>query len=577
MNRLAALLASSILLTGAASHNPTLTERQRAQHALNRLAFGPRAGDLDRILETGVDAWIDQQLHPERIADRAVEARLQSYSTLQMSDAQIWQTFYAPVQAARKEIRQSASARPAESMTEASVAPDSREMRRKMREALPAGLRPRRVMEELESQRIIRAAESERQLNEVMTDFWMNHFNVYAAKGVDRFLLTGYERDTIRPHIWGRFEDLLMATAKSPAMLFYLDNAKSAATPENRPPASRNSGLRRRAGDPASRELTRGSGPLPDETAVTNERARNIRRGLNENYAREIMELHTLGAGGGYTQSDVTQLARVLTGWTIGRPQEGGGFVYRPQLHDTGEKTVLGVHLPAGGGMKEGEQIIRLLAHHPATAHHIAYKLCQRLVADDPSSTLVDRVAKRFLDTGGDLRETVKAVIASPEFWSPAQYRTKVKSPFEYAISAVRAVGARLDNPLQIARALAQLGEPLYHAQPPTGYSDRADAWINTGALMARLNFALDLTANRLAGAHSEVGSLLPPAVAADTGRSVDALALSLTGGELTSETRATIKGRVIDHHGTPEDPQTRTKLPLIAGLIIGSPEFQRQ
>jgi uncharacterized protein (DUF1800 family) len=303
--------------------------------------------------------------------------------------------------------------------------------------------------------------------------------------------------------------------------------------------------------------------------------------GLNENYAREIMELHTLGVDGGYTQKDVTELARVLTGWTITRERDGSGegaaFIFRPFLHDAGSKTVLGVRFPAGGGMEEGEKMIQILARHPATAHHIAYKLCQRLVADDPPPALVDRVAAKFLATGGDLRQTVKAVISSPEFWSQTSYRAKVKSPFEYTISAVRAVNGKITDVTPIARALQQIGEPLYGAQPPTGYSDRADVWINTGALMNRLNFALALAANKLPGVQSDVVSLIPSAEASDASRSVEALALALTGGSLTAETRSTIKSRIVERKAPTEDPWDNTQLPTVAGLILGSPEFQRQ
>jgi uncharacterized protein (DUF1800 family) len=378
-----------------------------------------------------------------------------------MSDDAILQKFYLPMIEARR-AKKNQDATPEE-----------------IQRSVPAGQRPRRVVAELSAQRILRAAESERQLNEVMVDFWMNHFNVFAGKGLDRVLLTGYERDTIRPRIWGKFEDLLMATAKSPAMLFYLDNARSVAAPENRPQRAQRF-MEAFAGDKAKQG------------------------GLNENYAREIMELHTLGVDGGYTQKDVTELARVLTGWTIARPQQGTGFVFRPALHDAGAKTVLGIHFAAGGGIEEGERMIRLLAHHPSTAHYIALALCQRLVADDPPKALVDRVAKRFLDTDGDLRETVKAVVGSAEFRDPKFYRAKVKSPFEYAVSAIRAVGARIDDPLPLARELQKMGEPLYGAQPPTGYSDKAEAWSSAGALMNRINFAVALGANKMPGVRVE-------------------------------------------------------------------------
>ena len=562
------------LLTGTAAEQK-LSDRQRVLHALNRLSFGPRPGDVDEVTREGLDVWIDRQLHPEQIPDR-VDARLQSMTTLQMSSNDIIETFYRPIVEMRRKAKQEAGAGPADGGKA-----DPEQMRRELRKTVPPEARPQRVMEELQSQRILRAVESDRQLNEVMVDFWMNHFNVYSGKGIDRFLLTSYERDTVRPRIWGRFEDLLMATAKSPAMLFYLDNARSIAAPENRPKAAQRGQMPARRGLFGMRGRNRGA--VMAGGAGMPRKPQNVnanKGGLNENYAREIMELHTLGVDAGYSQKDVTELARVLTGWTIagGRQGiEGSGFVYRPQLHDVAAKTVLGVHFAAGGGMEEGETMIHFLAHQPATAHHIAYKLCQRLVADVPPSSLVDRVAKKFLDSDGDLRQTVKALIDSPEFWDPRAARSKVKSPFEYAVSAVRAVRANVENPLPIARALQQIGEPLYGAQPPTGYSDKADVWINTGALLNRLNFALALASNKIPGVRSDVVALISPQAAADPSRSVDALAMALTGGALTDETRATIKARVVERKAPSEDPWDNTQLPTVAGLILGSPEFQRQ
>src|SRR4051794_28507861 len=537
-------LIGFLLITGATS-DTKLNDRQRALHALNRLAFGPRPGDVDTVVKDGVNVWIEQQLHPEAIPDRAVEARISALPTMKLSNAQIVRTYYGPVLMARKKAN--AEAKDGEV--------DKKEARREFMRDVPPDQRPQVVMNDLLTERIVRAAESDRQLNEVMVDFWMNHFNVFAGKGIDRFLLTSYERDVIRPHIWGRFEDLLMATAKSPAMLFYLDNARSVAAPENRPQIAQRFGARAM-------------------------QMKNRQGGLNENYAREIMELHTLGVDAGYTQKDVTELARVLTGWTITGERDGGqgaAFIFRPMLHDSGSKTVLGIRFAPGGGITEGERMIHVLAHHPATAHHIAFKLCQRLVADDPPPALVDRVAAKFLATDGDLRETVRAVISSPEFWNLKSYRAKVKSPFEYAISAVRAVNAQITDPMPIARALQQIGEPLYGAQPPTGYSDKADVWINTGALMNRLNFALALASNKLPGVHADVVALIPAKQAADASQSVDALAQALTGGNLTEETRNTIKSRIVERKAPAEDPWDNTQIPTIAGLILGSPEFQRQ
>jgi uncharacterized protein (DUF1800 family) len=560
MNHAPKLLAGLIalaLLTGFTTSDSKLTDRQRALHALNRLAFGPRPGEVDVIMKTGVDVWIEQQLHPEGIPDRAVEARVAALPTMTLSNAQIVKTYYEPVLLARKQANAEAK----------NGDVDKQDVRRELMRDVPANQRPQVVINELVAQRILRAAESDRQLNEVMVDFWMNHFNIFSGKGLDRFLLTSYERDVIRPHIWGRFEDLLMATAKSPAMLFYLDNARSMAAPENRPAMQQQRGFGRRLGF--------------GRRAMVMRTQQGKEGGLNENYAREIMELHTLGVDAGYTQKDVTELARVLTGWSISRERDGSGegaaFVFRPQMHDVGAKTVLGIRFASGGGIEEGERMIHVLAHHPATAHRIAYKLCQRLVADEPPPALVDRVAKKFLATDGDLRQTVRAVIASPEFWDPASYRAKVKSPFEYTISAVRAVNAQITDPAPIARALQQIGEPLYGAQPPTGYSDKADVWINTGALMNRLNFALSLASNKLPGVHGDVVALIPAGQAADASHSVEALALALTGGNLTQETRNTIKSRIVERKAPSEDPWDNTQLPTVAGLILGSPEFQRQ
>jgi uncharacterized protein (DUF1800 family) len=554
---LAALLAAP---AGAFGEKPlaALSPREQALHVLNRLGFGPRPGDVERVLQMGVGKYVEQQLHPETIADGAVAAKLAGLSTLQMSNAELFDRFERPLREALRQRRAGAG--------------EGQEVDlEKVREMIPPEKRPRRIVEELSMARVVRAADSERQLNEVMADFWMNHFNVFAAKGLDRVFVTSFERDVVRPRIWGKFEDLLMATAKSPAMLFYLDNARSVADEEHRPPeASRRAAL---FGRRALRDM---------DPEMAKQLKENAPKGINENYARELMELHTLGVDGGYTQKDVTDLARVLTGWSIGQGGRGfgrgegaGDFVFRAAMHDAGSKTVLGIALPAGGGIGEGEKMIRILAHHPSTARHIAYQLCVRLVADDPTKALVERVAKAFLGSDGDLRETLRAVLTSPEFSDPKVYRAKVKSPFEYVISAVRALGATTDG-RALARQLVQMGEPLYLCQPPTGYSDRADAWVNSGALIARLNFALALAAGELPGTTAQLPRLLSEAEAASPDRSVDALARVLLGGDLSESTRATIQQRLA---GNSPEAMEKAGAPIqtIAGLILGSPEFQRQ
>jgi len=389
----------------------------------------------------------------------------------------------------------------------------------------------------------------------------MNHFNVFAGKGLDRVFTTSFERDVIRPRIWGRFEDLLLATAKSPAMLVYLDNAQSTADEAHRP--ARPIPLGRALYGRGLFAMGNAGGPAKKGPAG----------GLNENYARELMELHTLGVDGGYTQTDVTELARLLTGWSVARPEQGGGFVFRAPLHDAGSKTVLGNVFPAGGGIEEGERMIRILARDPATARHIAFQLCQRLVADVPPATLVDRVANKFLATDGDLRATVRSIVTSPEFFDPLYYRAKVKSPFEYVVSAVRALGAEPEEALPLARQLVLMGEPLYLCQPPTGYSDTAEAWVNTGALLARLNFALRLAAGSLPGTRPDLRRLVSPNDMADSKKSVDTLACAFLGENLSAETRRTV-GKRLEEQPAPADD---SRLAMIAGLILGSPEFQRQ
>jgi uncharacterized protein (DUF1800 family) len=322
--------------------------------------------------------------------------------------------------------------------------------------------------------KLLRAIYSSRQLEEVLTDFWFNHFNVYLDKGADHFLVTAFERDVIRPHVLGKFRDLLEATAKSPAMLFYLDNWQS-----------------------------RG-------TSAAAGRGKRAATGLNENYGRELMELHTLGVDGGYTQHDVTEVARCFTGWTIDRPGEGGPFTFNPRMHDQGEKVVLGVKIPAGGGIEDGEKVLDILARHPSTAHFISRKLAMRFEADDPPPALVERMAQTFLKTGGDLRAVMTTMLDSKEFWSVGAYRTKLKSPFEIVVSAVRAVDADVDFASALVNQVAQMGEPLYRKQEPTGYSNFSKEWLNSAGLLARMNFALNLADNKIAGVKVD-----PQAVAA--------------------------------------------------------------
>src|SRR6185503_576496 len=444
-----------------------LNADQKIIHLLNRIGFGPRPGDVERVKKMGVDKYVDLQLHPERIDDPTIEAKLTNYPSLKMSLAEI-QEKYPPPQVLGRQLglRQGKNTPvlpPGEGADE--------NTRREYRQQVTAyyqenNLRPPQfLLQELQAQKIVRAAYSERQLQEVMTDFWFNHFNVFWAKNLDRNLTTDYEMSVIRPHTMGKFKDLLMATAKSPAMLVYLDNYQSmspdARVPDPRQMRRQTAGQRRpgalrrgfgnpRLNDPNyrdpqnDREMQRDQMTEQQRQAQVPNGLRNRKPGINENYAREIMELHTLGVEGGYTQKDVQEVARCLTGWTLDRPRQGTEFVFRPFMHDNNEKTVLGHRIPAGGGIKDGELVVDILAHHPSTAKFISAKLVRRFVSDTPPQALVDRVASVYTKTEGDIREMLRTIITSAEFNSKEAHRAKIKSPFELAVSAVRALGAEV-------------------------------------------------------------------------------------------------------------------------------------
>jgi uncharacterized protein (DUF1800 family) len=461
-----ALATALAVLTGSAPRASTRPgDDQLIIHVLNRLGFGPRPGDVERIRAmgpSGLERYIEQQLHPDRIADPAMGARLSGLPTVGMGSRELAQKYAQPLLEARKDEKEGVEPSP----------------ERKVLQQRAAS-----VVLELSQQKILRAVYSERQLQEVLTDFWFNHFNVDSRKGPDRFMLTEYERETIRPHVLGTFRELLGATAKSPAMLFYLDNWMSA-DPNGPHPIVTPSRVRR--------------GPFGGVIVVPGgvrqpPQGRDAPKGLNENYGRELMELHTLGVDGGYAQKDVTEVARAFTGWTIQNPRQGGGFKFEPRLHDAGGKVVLGHVIKAGGGESDGEQVLDILARHASTARFLATKLVRRFVSDTPPPTLVDRAAARFRETDGDLREVMRTILRSPEFRSADAVNAKAKTPFEFLVSALRTTGADIQHPEELVRTLQRLGMPLYSCQPPTGYKDTADAWINTGALVERMNAALRL------------------------------------------------------------------------------------
>jgi uncharacterized protein (DUF1800 family) len=717
-------------------------EQKRAVHALNRLTFGPRPGDVQRVMAIGVDAWIDQQLHPSKINDDALESRLAPFRTLRMSPREVAEDFpdgglvkqvmdgkkSMPTDAAKRAVYQVQIARQEAKQeekrekkaeiagnpagTEANAAAESaapkspsiagatsgagmssgttmetaantdagngmmiaqgksngnavnsnvsfsstdsgnenpvpaarsvpsvpsetkpavegadakrREERlyanleiQKLPElppdqrykkilALPvddqvafadsmrggkgqdflAGLDPKQketlqamnnpqgvVTDELLQAKVLRAVYSERQLEEVMTDFWFNHFNVYVGKGPDRLMLANYEQDVIRPRAMGRFEDLLVATAKSPAMLFYLDNWLSVGP-----------GSMKALGIPAGGRYGYPQRP-PKKNAKQNS-------GLNENYGRELLELHTLSVNGGYSQRDVTEAAKVFTGWTIDKPNDGGGFKYDPNMHEPGPKFVLGRRIkPKGEG--EGLELLHRLATSPQTAHFISLKLAQRFVSDDPPQDLVDQMAKTFLKKKGDIREVLTTLFHSPEFWADGTYRAKVKTPLEFVASAVRVTGAEVDDALPLARQLGNMGMPLYGAQPPTGYSMKAETWVNSSALLNRMNFALALSSGKIKGVKMDSAQLTGQwALPVDSKLALPILENNLLAGDVSKQTHDSIAAQIVDAKNVEMKPPNKQAQPspqqpahvaqaanvsVMAGLLLGSPEFQRR
>jgi uncharacterized protein (DUF1800 family) len=650
-----------------------LTQEQRILHVLNRLGFGARPGDVERVRAMGLDRYIEQQLHPEKISDEVADAKVQNLDALKLSTPELYAKYPQPNQLLRQmersgkvppelaavvEARKNGQAvavpnaanapkmddsgqmvKPESAAKEEQAPGDKAEYRKAIRDFyLQNNLRPpQQLTAELQASRILRAVYSERQLQEVMVDFWTNHFNVFAGKGADRWLLIAYDRDTIRPNTFGKFYDLLLATAQSPAMLFYLDNFQSVSPNANagrgrpgqqRPQGQRGGlldllmggGMRR---NPAQQQGAGGANaPNPNQQAAQQKRAK---RGINENYARELMELHTLGVDGGYTQKDVQEVARCFTGWTIYNPRGAGAalgmnddragqFYFNQRLHDDGEKIVLGHKIPSGGGMKDGLMVLDILAHQPATAKFIATKLARRFVSDNPSSALVERVAAAFTKSDGDIRETLRAIFTSTEFNSTEAYRAKIKRPFELAISAIRTLGGETNGAPAIHQWIAKMGQPLYGYQTPNGYSDMAENWVNTGSLLERLNFGLALASNRIPGTRVDLAKFTGDGARGgmDTERVMGRFLDVIVQGDVSPKTKATLLKQLNEPLPTATAPPTDTRmlddnaimrpgggggrraqqaqvamadlskvsnpeLVKVVGLILGSPEFQRQ
>lgn len=577
-----------------------LSKEQEIQQLLNCITFGLRADDIERARRIGVGAFLDEQLHPEKMGDAAVEAKVAALPTLRMSAEELMEKFPPPKLARqlgeRRDARRSLErgSRNASNQSSGSMEMNRPEDRRAMREERQrqAIEGPRRVIMELAQQELLRAVYSSRQLEEMMVQFWMNHFNIFAPKGADKWLITSFERDTIRPRALGKFEPLLVATSQSPAMLFYLDNWMSS-TPNptygggdprrfdrgsNHPSSGLGLGRGGIFGRGAFGQGNLGNRRLAQARRPDNANLQNRRRGINENYARELMELHTLGVEGGYTQKDVVEVARCFTGWTIERPRQGAEFLFNPRMHDFGSKIVLDRKIPGKRGMEDGIEVLRLLAHHPSTARHISLKLCRRFISDNPPPSLIDRSSETFLSTGGDIRAALKTILTSPEFYSQAAWRAKVKSPLELVASSFRALGAETDAGFPVLAAVARMGEPMFQYQAPTGFPDRADTWINSSSLLMRVKFAGWLAANRIPGTEIPYDRLSSTLENTSQEQRVDALAAMLLGGTLTPATRQTIL-KQLDSEGqlelTAESPSR--EIASVTGLLLASPEFQRR
>jgi uncharacterized protein (DUF1800 family) len=614
-----------------------LTKREQTEHALDRLTFGPRPGDAQRVEAMGVERWIDQQLHPEKIDDSALDHKLSTLPAMWLSTEELMRKFPPPqvirqldagkiamprdpveraiytnalanyreqsMKKAQDEQAADSAAMPAPAETDIAgllgLSPDQRwnallrmqpgtvrpllqRMKPAERQQMVAGMSPeqkevleamvqpaRVVTEELEQEKLLRTAYSNRQLEEVMTTFWSNHFSIYLHKnGEMPWYLADYERDVIRPHALGKFEDLLNAVAHSPAMLVYLDNQRSI-----------------------------GPHSMAAMWAAANPPQKKASDGLNENYARELMELHTLGVNGGYTQQDVVEMAKVLTGWGVENERRGCGFQFNERRHEPGTKVVLG-HTIRENGEAEGEEMLHILTQSPATARFLSTKLATEFVSDNPPKSLVDRMTKTYLKTHGDIRQVLRTMFRSPEFWSKDAYRAKLKTPLEFEVSALRATDANVENASALAAALDRLGMPLYGVQQPNGYSLKAHPWLGAEALLARMNFALALTANRIPGvtvamqADSTMAqnakddelqmeqTLLDGRVSAQTHTAVlkemDAAAASPVMP--AAMTKRQDRGRRGDLFAPPAQPvASASESSLPAALLLGSPEFQRR
>jgi uncharacterized protein (DUF1800 family) len=532
-----------------------LTRDEQARHVLNRLAFGPRPGEVARVASMGVDKWIAWQLSPTSVTDVETERLLSSLETQRKQAFELLADHPEPGELNQLFARQRAAENADVAGSRVMSSPDSALLKHAQQTVA-------RLNAQITAARALRAVASERQLLEVMTDFWENHFSVYVGKSPNRYSIVEYDRDVIRPRALGKFRDLLGAVAKSPQMLFYLDNAQSSVDSLHPNVVEARIEARRQMAnaDPVAQALA----TLP----------RRRGRGLNENYARELMELHTLGVDGGYTQQDVKEVARALTGWGLEAQQYGGGsFVFRPELHDAGEKVVLGQTLPAGRGIEDGEAVLDLLARAPATAKFITTKLARRFVSDDPPPALVNRCASVFTKSDGDITATVRCIVTSPEFFSRSAYRAKVKTPFELVVSAMRALGAPPDTTQRTAQLVSQLGQPIYGKLTPDGWPERGDAWMNSGALLNRINLGFRLASGQVPNVKLGMWPATTRLMALPREAQVEGVIEELLGSVSPETRRILMSG---ENPIAAKGPQLKG-LPEIVGLALGSPEFQRR
>lgn len=615
--------------TGFPYQQAGLTEGQAAAHLLSRFTYGATPGQIDAAMHMGLEKWFEQQLDGT-LPDDSLNQLLDKYDALKLSNAQIIHIYPRNSVILRMAVRDGL-------INQDSVNKgDKRGYRDVLQNYMQQhGLKPvQDLYRQFYNQKVLRAAYSNNQLREVLTDFWFNHFNVSTTKNDCAEYIPNYERDVIRPNVTGKFGDLLLATAKSPAMLYYLDNFSSVgANDQTNTPQRRRPGL-----------LQNNMSDNPQAAAAI-QRLQNVKkvRGLNENYAREVMELHTLGVDGGYTQQDVTQAARVLTGWTVtpksaysnnsmmagrvanarnsGAPENitEGDFMFAANKHDKGEKTVLGKHFGPDGGYQEGVDLLEMLAHYPSTAKFITRKIAVRFVNDTPPQSLLDKMTRTFIKTDGSIREVLITMVNSPEFWAPDALREKTKSPFELVISSVRSLHAQIDQPYQLYTWADKMGQKMYAYQAPTGFPDKGQYWINTGALLNRMNFGLALASQRIPGVKIDLSALnhhhepesptaalltysklimpernltatvkqLTPMLNAPqldkkindaATRATPTPATDMTGQDMMMANAAPQRARRgFGGNGIQTAPRDNSMLSQVVGIIVGSPEFQRR